>query len=269
MAQVEERSSRHKPLGALSKITIAALLGNACAYLVYLYLVTRVTGFITPILIISLVTVLVAGLIATGRRWFPLLGALLALVSSSIDLAQSESAYNLAHPADFDFFSVGVLILACALIAFGAGVGATIQSYRGTGEHILPLFRMGVTVLSGLVLGMLLVSAIVAANPQNTSAGRSGSTVHMGPGQFLQPVAEVPKGGKLTIIDDGQFEHVLANGEWKGNGTASPMTERGAVPLHSVSINSGSVEVGPFNTAGVFHIYCTIHRGMNLIVDVS
>ena len=32
---------------------------------------------------------------------------------------------------------------------------------------------------------------------------------------------------------------------------------------------SGSLKIGPFTTAGIFHIYCTIHRGMNLTIVVQ
>jgi len=29
------------------------------------------------------------------------------------------------------------------------------------------------------------------------------------------------------------------------------------------------VEIGPFTTTGVFHIYCTLHTGMNLTIVVE
>ncbi len=34
-------------------------------------------------------------------------------------------------------------------------------------------------------------------------------------------------------------------------------------------VNGGTVEIGPFNTAGEFDIYCTIHVDMNLTVVVE
>jgi plastocyanin len=39
--------------------------------------------------------------------------------------------------------------------------------------------------------------------------------------------------------------------------------------LHNVDIKGGDVEIGPFTTTGVFHIYCTLHTGMNLTIVVQ
>ena len=39
--------------------------------------------------------------------------------------------------------------------------------------------------------------------------------------------------------------------------------------LAKYNITNGSVEVGPFATAGVYHIYCTLHQGMNLTIVVQ
>jgi plastocyanin len=33
--------------------------------------------------------------------------------------------------------------------------------------------------------------------------------------------------------------------------------------------SGGSVEIGPFTTAGTYHIYCTVHQGMNLEIIVQ
>lgn len=270
MKQTDERTSKHHTsLGILSKIALFALLANATAYLFYLYLVTRVAGFIVPILVISFITLLVACLIATGRRWVPLLGALLALGSSAIDLAQPESIYNLTHPGEFGFFSVGVFILASAVVAFGAGITATVQNYRGTSKRVPAWFGTGLSVLFGLVLGMFLLSLIAFPVSQVPQYASPGSAVHMGPGQFLQSAVSIPKGGVLTLIDDGPFEHVLDNGSWSSDGTVHAAAETGAIFIHNKIISTGEVKIGPFNTAGVFHFYCTIHRGMNLTVFVS
>jgi plastocyanin len=55
---------------------------------------------------------------------------------------------------------------------------------------------------------------------------------------------------------------------WENN-TPHPATEAGAPAVQNVQVNGNSVELGPFNTAGTFHIYCTIHPGMNLTVIVQ
>jgi plastocyanin len=70
------------------------------------------------------------------------------------------------------------------------------------------------------------------------------------------------------LIDDGSFPHILRNGVWKNN-TPYPAAEAGAPSVHDVQVSGNSIEIGPFNTAGTFHIYCTIHPGMNLTVIVQ
>jgi plastocyanin len=48
-----------------------------------------------------------------------------------------------------------------------------------------------------------------------------------------------------------------------------PRTEPGAPVMHGLDLKGGSVAIGPFTTAGTFHLYCTIHQGMNLTVVVQ
>lgn len=39
--------------------------------------------------------------------------------------------------------------------------------------------------------------------------------------------------------------------------------------VKDVTVSGGSIDIGPFATAGVFHLYCTIHQGMNLTIVVQ
>ena len=72
----------------------------------------------------------------------------------------------------------------------------------------------------------------------------------------------------LTVVDDGSFFHILANGSWV-NGTAQTAKEPGAPEVTNVQVNGNSSQsIGPFTTAGTFKLYCTIHAGMNLTVQV-
>lgn len=64
------------------------------------------------------------------------------------------------------------------------------------------------------------------------------------------------------------FLHILANGSWL-NGQPKPSKEPGAPSINNMQINGTSVEIGPFTTAGTYHIYCTVHQGMNLTVIVQ
>jgi plastocyanin len=90
----------------------------------------------------------------------------------------------------------------------------------------------------------------------------------MGPGNFVQSSVTVSKGSKLLLVDDGSFVHILRNGTWNANGTPQPTTEPGAPAVNNVQVNGNSMEIGPFTTAGVYHLYCTVHQGMNLTIIV-
>lgn len=86
---------------------------------------------------------------------------------------------------------------------------------------------------------------------------------------FVQNVVLVPKGSKLLIVNDTQVEHILQNGFWSSSGTVVTKAEPGAPALHNLDSKGGSLEIGPFNSAGIFHIYCIIHTGMNLTIVVQ
>lgn len=137
-------------------------------------------------------------------------------------------------------------------------------------------------MLTALALGSILLVACARPGTPGASAstgqGSSGSsssgggggmpTVHMGPTTFVQSSVDVPKGSKLMLIDDGAYVHLLWNGSWV-NGTAKTAKEPGAPTVNNLQINGNNVEIGPFATAGTFHIYCSIHPGMNLMVIVK
>ena len=76
------------------------------------------------------------------------------------------------------------------------------------------------------------------------------------------------KGQKLQLIDDGAFPHVIKNGTWDASGNPITRQEPGA-PTVDLTINTGTAQVGPFNTAGTYHFYCTIHQNMNLTIVVQ
>lgn len=110
-------------------------------------------------------------------------------------------------------------------------------------------------------------SAHNGATPSNGNGG--GTTVHLGPTIFLQPSITIPKGSMLTLIDDVAVPHILQNGMYDANGTPKPAKEPGA-PTVNVSFSGNDTHtIGPFSTAGTFHIYCTIHVNMNLTITVK
>lgn len=119
---------------------------------------------------------------------------------------------------------------------------------------------------------MSLVGLLVAANPQTSAASSTTAgepTVHMGAVNFVQILVLVPKGSKLLLVNDTQVEHLLQNGSWTPGGTAVTEVEPGVPTLHNLDSTGGSLEIGPFTTAGIFHIYCSIHTGINLTIVVQ
>lgn len=99
-------------------------------------------------------------------------------------------------------------------------------------------------------------------------AGCASGAVHMDATNFLQKCVNISKGSKVTLIDDVQVLHIITNGTW-ANGTPQLTVEQGAPTINNVSISGGSDTIGPFNTAGKFNVLCTVHVGMNLVVNVS
>jgi plastocyanin len=141
--------------------------------------------------------------------------------------------------------------------------------------------RMGLltTILVVLAMGSILFAACTrpgttptAGNGEHTpSAGNSGggTTVHMGTSNFLVSTITIPKGSKLTLIDDVAVPHILQNGTYDANGTPKPAKETGAPDVNVNFAGSDTHDIGPFTTAGTFKIYCTIHVNMNLTITVK
>jgi hypothetical protein len=76
-----------------------------------------------------------------------------------------------------------------SIIAVYAGIGATVQNYRGTDRWAPPWLAPSLVGMAGFVLGAFLVAMLVAATPQASSGatGANGTpTVHMGVSSFLQ-----------------------------------------------------------------------------------
>src|SRR5258708_26546779 len=131
------------------------------------------------------------------------------------------------------------------------------------GERLTP--RWLASILRGM-LGIVIGAIFMAARAQPgtataTTATGGEPTVHMGISSFLPASITVPKGSKLLVVDDGSFTHILVNGSWQ-NGTPKAANEAGAPSVNGVQVSSGSIEVGPFTTAGTYHIYFSVHLRM-------
>jgi plastocyanin len=123
--------------------------------------------------------------------------------------------------------------------------------------------------LIAIFVALSVVTVLTAASCGGSS-GSAGTGVHMGETTFLQPSVTISKGSSLNLIDDVPVLHIIGNGSWVNNGI-KPARESGAPVVNNLQFNATgqSMAVGPFNTAGTFHLYCSVHLNMNLTVIVQ
>ncbi|MBO0783242.1 MAG: hypothetical protein J2P37_30885, partial [Ktedonobacteraceae bacterium] len=154
------------------------------------------------------------------------------------------------------------------ILAEVASLVTVIQHYLSSTRVTPDRLKLVLSGMLGVVLGALLLGAILPSPAPSTASTNGEAAVHLGPGTFLQPTVTITKGSKLLLIDDGPFTHVLTNGIW-ANGAVTPANEPGAPPVTNQTISGGQIEIGPFTTAGTFHLACTIHQGMTLTIIVT
>ena len=126
--------------------------------------------------------------------------------------------------------------------------------------------------LIAILVALSVVTVLTAASCGGSGGGGAGAGtgVHMGETTFLQPSVTISKGSSLNLIDDVPVLHVIGNGSWV-NSVVKPARESGAPVVNNLQFNAAgqSMAVGPFNTAGTFHLYCSVHLNMNLTVIVQ
>jgi plastocyanin len=123
-------------------------------------------------------------------------------------------------------------------------------------------------LLFGMIGFALLTVLFTACTIRDTANAPAGPQVKMGPSTFVQSTVTIKKGQSLTLVNVSTAEHIIDNGTWKG-ATQAPGQESGAPKVALTVQGSGSSTTAPFNTAGTFQLYCTIHGGMNLTVTVQ
>lgn len=265
----------------LSKTTAVSLLTIAFVFLLILVIARQFN-----ILVIDLVLIAVAGLIMTGIRWAPAVGSLLSALMLSVFLfSSSYPVYHLEHPKDpfgsnlptglvvlaFALFVAMVTMILGMIIGFGSGIAATIENYRSPGTLRPRWFGPTLNILIGVWLGAVLIGALSQPGVAAAATTTNGEpTVHLGISSFSPKSITITRGQTLLIVDDGSFMHNLSNGTWLNN-RPQPGAEAGAPIISNKAMNGAgkSVEVGPFATPGVYHIYCTIHAGMVLTITVQ
>lgn len=129
-------------------------------------------------------------------------------------------------------------------------------------------FLVAFALLSILMLAVAACSRDNTTPPPSGGGGGSSATVHMGDTTFVQTSITLKKGDSLTLVDDSAVVHIIGNGSWDGS-TAKPAKEDGAPTVSQMFNGNDTKTVGPFTTAGTFHLYCSVHPGMNLTVTVQ
>jgi plastocyanin len=266
-----------RPLSMFSNIMMVALLIMA----IFLTFLGVVVAHNVALLIMAVVIFLIAALVRSGLRWTPLVGSLLCSLFLYFFLfASAFPLSHLAHPRDTDdtwwmsyiTFIVIIVLLWCMLMGIVAGIVAVVQNYRKDGSSRPRWASQALAGAVGVMIGAILLGAFaptpVDSSATSTTNVNGGPAVHMTITRFAQPSVTIAKGSKLMLIDDGNFEHNLSNGSWVG-GQPRSETTAGAPVVNSLEIKGKNVEIGPFTTAGTYHLYCSLHQGMNLTVIVQ
>ncbi len=120
-------------------------------------------------------------------------------------------------------------------------------------------------LVSSLLIGLIVVLFTACGG----TAASGPNPVHMNEVDFLQSSITIKKGETVTLINDSAAVHYIENGTWDDNGTQRPAAEPGAPKVDTQIGGDASTTLGPFNTAGIFKLYCTIHTGMKLTVIVK
>lgn len=255
------RPSRAR-LSALARVTIGshlvALLGFAFIQIV---LVRRLEP---GLMVFAAVELVAAGVIATGCRWAPALGALVHALLLGAE--PQVLIHDLSHPENLGLFAVLLAMVIAALAGLAAGVLATFQNYRlPVGERPAPRWLRGLILgLTALYLGAVMVAAIPRPDGGAVSpavlAGLPAVTV----ADFNDGVIRV-KAGQLAALR-------LTNGDGVGHSfDIDALDVHVPMPARAESLALFTAPAAP----GEYRYYCAPHydrasdRGMRgtLIVE--
>jgi len=263
-----------QPLSVLGKIAFWAFLVEGLGSLGGAIALTLGNGSPSRDIVITTVCTLAGAVIlATRFRWAPLVSTVLGGYNLYLVFTEPYVIESLANPkgpnGGLAHFVGDVLVVACAILAFGGSIGAAAQNYRQGSRQAPRWLPSALSLVAGMAIGAIFIGALAQpAVVTGTTYTNGVPTVHMGAGNFLQSSVTIPKGSKLLLVDDVSSLHILANGSWQ-NGVAKPVDESGAPRVNNLQHNGNSIEIGPFNTAGTYHIYCAVHQGMNLTIIVE
>jgi cytochrome c oxidase subunit II len=145
------------PLSAMGKTTVAATLAVALILIVDIAII--IGEFLPPLAVFAAAGLIVAAVVATGRRWAP---ALASLYGALLLLAYSGFIGEELHwPTSF-MFQTTMLITGVAVIALVAGVATTVQNYRSApaARHMPGWFAAFVAAVLGVSAGLILLAGV-------------------------------------------------------------------------------------------------------------
>jgi plastocyanin len=136
-------------------------------------------------------------------------------------------------------------------------------------KFLITLLLLSTSIVLLSTIAIAFSSCGESSRPQTGNPPTGKNVAHMGNNDFLQSSVTIHKGESITLVADTASSHIIANGSWEGS-TPKASKEPGAPTVNNVNVDGNSSQaIGPFTTAGTFHLYCTIHPGMNLTVIVQ
>jgi plastocyanin len=125
--------------------------------------------------------------------------------------------------------------------------------------------RLSVSV--GFVV--LLALAIAACGTNSGGAGATGSTLSLGASSFTGATdITITAGQSVTFDDSSGGTHDLVTGT-NGQFTAETGAPNEFSTKDGLRLSAGDKKTVTFNTAGTYHITCTIHPTMQATVTVN
>ena len=118
-----------------------------------------------------------------------------------------------------------------------------------------------------LILAFMSCFTIVLVACQGSTPD-APNTVHMDSNTFLKTAITIKKGETVVLASDTSEVHIVTNGTWI-SGSQVPKHEAGAPTIDTTIQGGQNYTTPPFNTAGTFQLFCTVHPGMNLTVIVK
>ncbi len=259
---------------------------SVCAKIVFWASVVRtiagIGGFIALTLedstsqdvgIAALCSLTIVVILATKVRWGPIVTTLIGAYLLYDTFTQPYVLASLADPygssGGFIKFIWVIVAMAISLLVFGGSIGAVVQNYHQGSQQAPRWLPSALCLVAGLMIGAIFLGSFShPAAPTETTYTNSVPTVHIGDINFDQSSVTVAKGSKLLLVDDTSVMHDLFNGVWQ-NGVPKVQREAGAPVVNGMQVSGNSVTIGPFATAGTYHIFCTVHPGMMLTIIVQ